>query len=75
MGNHRAHTLDRTSSDGRKPDARGLVLALELMELGIELAKQRIARENPNISRSELIAKTNEWIRAPRNPIRSNIPS
>jgi hypothetical protein len=45
------------------------------MELGIELAKQRIARENPNISRTELIAKTNEWIRAPRNPIRSNIPS
>ena len=74
MDNHRGHTTDSTSSAGRKPDARGLVLALELMELGIELAQQRIARQNPNLSHSELVDKTNEWIRALRDEIRSHNP-
>ena len=54
----------------RKPNPQGLVLALELMELGIELARQRIARENPGISHAELVAKTNEWLRAPRSETR-----
>jgi hypothetical protein len=36
------------------------------MELGIELAQQRIARQNPGISRGELVAKTNDWLSAPR---------
>ena len=75
MDNQRANNTNGASPAGRKPDARGLVLALELMELGIELAQQRIARQNPTISHSELIAKTNEWIRAQRHEIRSNIPS
>jgi hypothetical protein len=75
MDDHRIHETDHVSSAGRKPDARGLVLALELMELGIELAQQRIARQNPNLSPSQLVDKTNEWIRAPRNEIRSNNPS
>jgi hypothetical protein len=74
MNNHRGHTTDITASAGRKPDARGLVLALELVELGIELAQQRIARQNPILSHSELVDKTNEWIRAPRKKIRSNNP-
>ena len=75
MDDHRIHETDPASSAGRKPDARGLVLALELMELGIELAQQQIARQNPNLSHSQLVDKTNEWIRAPRNEIRSNNPS
>lgn len=65
-----ASTDDRL--DGcRVPDPQGLVLALELMELGIELTKQRIVRECPNISRAELIVKTNEWLRAPRSKVGS----
>jgi hypothetical protein len=75
MDNHRGHTTGLTPSAGSKPDARGLVLALELMELGIELAQQRIARQHPNLSHSELVAKTNEWISAPRNDIRSHLLS
>jgi hypothetical protein len=55
-----------THSAESKPDSRGLVLALELMELGIELAQQQIARQNPGISHAELIAKTNEWLSTPR---------
>jgi hypothetical protein len=67
MDNDSANNPHRNSCNGRKPDPKGLVLALELMELGIELAQQRIHRLNPSISRADLIAQTNEWIRAPRN--------
>ncbi len=49
-----------------RPNSQGLLLALELMELGIELAQQRIARQNPGISRGELVAKTNDWLSALR---------
>jgi hypothetical protein len=50
-----------------KPNPQGLIRALELMELGIALTRQRIARENPGISPEELTAKTNEWLSSPRN--------
>ena len=53
-------------SGERRPHLQGLVIALELMELGIELARQRIARQNPGMSHGELVAKTNEWLSAPR---------
>ena len=74
MDESRENTTSHTPASGCKPDANGLLIALELMELGIELAQQRIARQNPNISHAELVAKTNEWIRAPRSEIRSDIP-
>lgn len=67
MDKDTVNNLEPNSWNGRTPDPKGLVLALELMELGIELAQQRILRQNPTISRADLIDKTNEWIRAPRN--------
>jgi hypothetical protein len=73
MDQSRVNKVSHRPTSGRKPDASGLLLALELMELGIELAQQRIARLNPDISHAELVAKTNEWIRSPRNEIRSSI--
>jgi hypothetical protein len=57
------------SGEGR-PNPQGLVLALQLMELGIDLARQRIVRENPGIPHAELVAKTNEWLKAPRGESR-----
>jgi hypothetical protein len=61
-------------SGERRPNSQGLVLALELMELGIELARQRIARQNPGISHGELVVKTNKWLSAPRGEARSSNP-
>lgn len=64
--NIKTNDLSRSGTAARTPNPHGLVRALELMELGIELARQRIVRQNPGISRADLITKTNEWLSAPR---------
>jgi hypothetical protein len=63
---------DLNDFGARRPNPKGLVLALELMELGIAITRQRLARENPELSHGELIAKTNEWLSAPRGGTREN---
>ena len=62
----KVNNSNRNHSGERRPNSQGLLIAIELMELGIELARQRIVRQNPAISQSELMAKTNEWLSAPR---------
>ena len=62
-----SNTLKVMDSGESKPNPQGLVRALQLMELGIALARQRIARENPGISPVELTARTNDWLSSPRN--------
>jgi hypothetical protein len=64
------NNVNRGGTAARKPNPQGLVRALELMELGIELARQQIARQNPGISRADLIAKTNEFLSVPRGGVR-----
>jgi len=65
-GKNNVNNSDLIDRGERRPDSKGLVLALELMELGVELARQRIARENPGMSRRDIVAKTNEWLSARR---------
>lgn len=43
------------------------MVALELMELGIALARQRISRLNPGASPEVIQDKVNEWICTPRS--------
>lgn len=52
---------------GTKPEPKGLMVALELMELGIALARQRISRLNPGASPEVIQDKVNEWICTPRS--------
>ncbi len=41
---------------------RGLIEALDLMELGIELKKQRIIRESPDFSPERVLEEVQKWI-------------
>ena len=70
VSDHDTNDVNCSGSAPRKPNAQGLLLALELMELGLELARQRIALQNPGISPADLIAKTNEWLSVPRGECR-----
>jgi hypothetical protein len=49
-----------------QPNAKGLLMALELMELGIELVRQRFIRENPDASPEMVRKHVNEWLNSPR---------
>jgi hypothetical protein len=49
------------------PNAKGLLMALELMELGIELVRQRFIRENPDASPEVVRKHVNKWLNTPRS--------
>jgi hypothetical protein len=50
-----------------QPNVKGLLMALELMELGIERVRQRFIRENPNASPEMVRKHANEWLKTPRS--------
>ena len=50
-----------------QPNVKGLLMALELMELGIELVRQRFIRENPNASPEMVRKHVNNWLSTPRS--------
>jgi hypothetical protein len=53
--------VPRTESVPRV-NPEGLLIALDLMELGLELARQRIRREVPALSDEEVGLRLQEWI-------------
>ena len=57
----------QTDSLTADPRASRLLAALDLMELGIELMRQNIARRNPEASEQEVNVELQRWIegRAP----------
>jgi hypothetical protein len=67
-----SNTSTPPDSGESKPNPQGLIRALELMELGIALTRQRIARENPGILPEELTARMNQWLSSPRNERRQS---
>ena len=50
-----------------QPKVEGLYVALELMELGIELVRQRFVRENPGASEEAIRQYVNAWLQSPRS--------
>jgi hypothetical protein len=50
-----------------QPKVEGLYMALELMELGYELVRQRFIRENPDADENAVRRHLNVWIGSPRN--------
>lgn len=50
-----------------QPKVEGLYMALELMELGYELVRQRFIRENPDADEDAVRRHLNAWIGSPRN--------
>jgi hypothetical protein len=50
-----------------QPKVEGLHMALELMELGYELVRQRFIRENPDADEDAVRRHLNVWIGSPRN--------
>lgn len=49
-----------------QPKVEGLYIALELMELGIELVRQRFIRENPGAGEEAIRQHVNAWLQSPR---------
>lgn len=49
------------------PNPAGLLLALELMELGIELTRQRLVRENTGVATDRINEMLRVWIMTPRH--------
>jgi hypothetical protein len=50
-----------------QPKIEGLYMALELMELGYELVRQRFMRENPDAGEDAIRQHMNAWVKTPRN--------
>jgi hypothetical protein len=50
-----------------QPKVEGLYTALELMELGVELVRQRFIRENPSSSEEAIRKHVNAWLQSPRS--------
>lgn len=61
-------TPKRVSPSGHMlPNPQGLIEALQLMELGFELVRQRLIREDPQASSEVISERLNAWISAPRS--------
>lgn len=52
--------------DGTTPEVARLLVALDLIEAGIELTWWRLRREHPEASDAEIDALRDRWLRAPR---------
>jgi hypothetical protein len=52
-----------------RPEARRLLLALDLMEAGFEMTRQRLRRLHPEAGPAEIERRFTDWLRAPGDPI------
>jgi hypothetical protein len=50
-----------------QPNVDGLYTALDLMELGIELVRQRYVREHPDAGEEAIRKHINVWLQTPRS--------
>lgn len=51
------------------PEARRLLLALDLMEAGFEMTRQRLRRLHPEAGPAEVERRFTDWLRAPGDPM------
>jgi len=50
-----------------KPNIQGLYIALELMDLGVALVRQRFIRDHPNADADAVTEYLSNWISTPRS--------
>lgn len=58
---------EQAEAPARTPEVERLLLALDLVESGIELTWWRLRREHPEATDAEIDARLAAWLRAPRH--------